>query len=63
MNALTEFIGKFRDEGLSVEWFRSRAEAEVIIEIAHALAEPQSRRNTTEANQPVAIAIIAVTRP
>jgi putative transposase len=27
------FNGKFRDECLSMEWFRSRAEARVIIEI------------------------------
>jgi putative transposase len=32
-NAVTEsFNGKFRDECLSLEWFRSRAEAKVIIE-------------------------------
>jgi len=27
------FNGRFRDECLSVEWFRSRAEAAVVIEI------------------------------
>jgi putative transposase len=32
-NGVTEsFNGKFRDECLSLEWFRSRAEAKVIIE-------------------------------
>ena len=32
-NGTTEsFNGKFRDECLSLEWFRSRAEAKVIIE-------------------------------
>jgi len=32
-NGVTEsFNGKFRDECLSVEWFRSRAEAKVVIE-------------------------------
>ena len=32
-NGATEsFIGKFRDECLSLEWFRSRAEAKVVIE-------------------------------
>ena len=32
-NGTTEsFIGKFRDECLSLEWFRSRAEAKVVIE-------------------------------
>jgi putative transposase len=34
-NGVTEsFNGKFRDECLSLEWFRSRAEAKVIIERA-----------------------------
>ena len=34
-NGVTEsFNGKFRDECLSLEWFRSRAEAKVIIEAA-----------------------------
>ena len=28
----TSFNGKFRDECLSLEWFRSRAEAKVVIE-------------------------------
>jgi len=33
-NGCTEsFNGKFRDECLSLEWFRSRAEAKVVIEI------------------------------
>ena len=32
-NGVTEsFNGKFRDECLSLEWFRSRAEAKVIVE-------------------------------
>jgi putative transposase len=32
-NGVTEsFIGKFRDVYLSLEWFRSRAEAKVLIE-------------------------------
>jgi putative transposase len=31
-NANERFNGKFRDECLSVEWFRSRAEAKVVIE-------------------------------
>jgi hypothetical protein len=39
-NGVTEsFNGKFRDECLSLEWFRSRAEAKVIIEAS--AFEPQ----------------------
>lgn len=30
--ALESFNGKFRDECLNMEWFRSRAEAKVVIE-------------------------------
>jgi putative transposase len=31
--AMENFNGKFRDECLSMEWFRSRAEAKAIIEV------------------------------
>jgi putative transposase len=35
-NGVTEnFNGKFRDECLSLEWFRSRAEAKVIMAISN----------------------------
>ncbi len=41
-NGVTEsFNGKFRDECLSLEWFRSRAEAKVIIEGVPTAFEPR----------------------
>jgi putative transposase len=55
-NAVTEsFNGKFRDECLSLEWFRSRAEAKVIIEawrrneFAARATKPASRNATGRA--------------
>ena len=44
-NGVTEsFIGKFRDECLSLEWFRSRAEAKVLIEAWRRHYNPASWR-------------------
>jgi putative transposase len=43
-NGVTEsFNGKFRDECLSLEWFRSRAEAKVIIETWRRHYKPASQ--------------------